>query len=354
MAGKPVEAPDDVLLVRSALTRSIAENKRLRAITSVIQASVHAALTPPPALVMPSAPVKLGKAGSEEVALLHLSDTQLGKVTPTYNSEIGCQRILDFFKKCVHLTNIRRAGAKISEVHLALGGDIIEGETIFPHQPHLIDQCVYDQACATAPAVIAQGVLLLLAHFERVKVVCVPGNHGRSGDKHGANHPRSNWDNVVYATLKSMLLGPPNAPRKDPELKRLEIVIAEDYYVVDRIYDWGLLFVHGDHINGGSGNFPIAGTTKKMVGWSDSLTEAWDYLYFGHFHTYQSGTLNHRQWFCNGTTESDNLFAQEKLAATGCASQRLQFFSRDHGVIADMQVYLSDKRTPQSQRFKAA
>ena len=74
---------------------------------------------------------------------------------------------------------------------------------------------------------------------------------------------------------------------------------------------------------------------------------------FGHFHTYRAGTLTPGPWDCNGTTECGNLFAQEKLAATGPASQRLQFFSREYGVIADMQVYLSDKRTPQIKRFAA-
>jgi hypothetical protein len=355
-AAKPgaPQTNEDSLVVRSALTQALKANKRLMAITGIVEASVFAALTPPPALVIPKAPAKQGRKPSEEVAFMHLSDTQLGKETASYNSEIGCRRILDYFRKCIHLTDIRRNGATIKEVHLALGGDIIEGESIFGHQPHLIDQCVYDQACQTAPAVIAEGILLLLAHFERVKVVCVPGNHGRSGDKHGTNHPRSNWDNVVYSTLRAMLLGPPSSPRKDPELKRLEIVLADDYYVVDRIYDWGLLIVHGDQINGGGGGFPLAGTVKKMVGWSDALDKAWDYLYFGHFHTYQSGTLNHRQWFCNGTTESDNLFAQEKLAATGPASQRLQFYSKDYGVIADMQVYVADRKMPQSRRFQAA
>ena len=351
--GGPQAEPETALVVRAALTQALKANKRLRAISGIVEAAVTAALTPPPSLKFPPAPAKQGAKPSEEVAFMHLSDTQLGKETATYNSEVGCRRILDFFHKCIRLTEIRRNGATIKEVHLALGGDMIEGETIFGHQPHLIDQCVYDQACATAPTVIVEGILLLLANFERVKVVCVPGNHGRSGDKHGTNHPRSNWDNVVYSTVKAMLLGPPSAPRKDPELKRLEIVLADDFFVVDRIYDWGLLVVHGDQINGGGGGFPLAGTVKKMVGWSDALDSAWDYMYFGHFHTYQSGTLNHRQWYCNGTTECGNLFAQEKLAATGPASQRLQFFSREYGVIADMQVYLSDKRTPQIKRFAA-
>lgn len=339
--------------MRSALTRTLAENKRLRASTSILTASVAAALTPPPALTLPPMPVKQGKKPSEEIALLHLSDTQIGKVTRSYNSEVAVERVLAFFRKCIHITNIRREGAVIKEVHLALGGDMVEGEQIFAHQPHLIDQCVFDQACSTTPQVIAQGIILLLNSFEKVKVICVPGNHGRSGAKHSTAHPRSNWDNVVYATLRSLFFGPPGAERKDPALKRLEIVVAEDFFVVDRIYDWGLLFVHGDQINGGFGGFPTGGTAKKLGGWADSVEEPWDYLYFGHFHTYYSGTINHRQFFCNGTTESDNTFALEALAATGYPTQRLQFFSKDYGVIADMPIYLAEKRRPQRHRYSS-
>ena len=129
MAGKPVEAPDDVLLVRSALTRSIAENKRLR--HHECDSGERTPLAPP---ARTRDAVRPGQARQGGVR-------RGGTATPgaTRNSAGHAdlqQRMVPahprLLQKCVHLTDIRRAGAKISEVHLALGNDIIEGETIFP------------------------------------------------------------------------------------------------------------------------------------------------------------------------------------------------------------------------------
>jgi hypothetical protein len=59
--------------------------------------------------------------------------------------------------------------------------------------------------------------------------------------------------------------------------------------------------------------------------------------------------LNHRILLANGTTESDNDYAQEQLAACGHPCQRLAFFNAKHGLIADHQVFLAE-RLPQRKR----
>ena len=283
--------------------------------------------------------------------MLHISDTQIGKVTASYNSKVAVQRLLDLAEKTIRITEVRRQAANIDEIHVALGGDMVEGEMIFAHQPHLIDQSVYDQALLTTPYALASVIQRLLATFKRVKVFGVVSNHGRTGKKGDPAHPRSNWDRVVYQTLHHLFFGPPDAPRKDPELKRLEIIVPDEFSYVDRIYDWGLLFVHGHQIRGGGGGgFPYQGTTKKVGGWADAIREPWDYLYFGHFHNYTQGTISSRMWFCNGTTESDNDYACEELAVIGFPMQRLQFFSAAHGMIADHPIYLDRDHIPQSRR----
>lgn len=147
------------------------------------------------------------------------------------------------------------------------------------------------------------------------------------------------------------MLGDKNSPRA--ELKdRLTFKHADDWYVVDRIFDWGNLQLHGDQIRGGFAGFPWYGTAKKAWGWIDSIAEPWDYLWFGHFHTYASAVLNHRIFLANGTTESSNVYAQEQLAASGFPCQRLSFFDAKHGLISDNQVFLTDdlERLPQRLR----
>jgi hypothetical protein len=282
---------------------------------------------------------------SEEIAVLHISDTQIGKVTDTYNNAVAEKRLFRLIETTLKITELRRNAAKVDEIHVYLGGDMIEGEEIFAHQAHTIEESVYDQATRTAVEILGKCIMMLVQKFRKVKVLCVPGNHGRNGSRSTNAHPKTNWDSVCYTTLQYCLLGPSWNPRKELQ-GRLEFDYKDSWYVVDRIFDWGNLVVHGDQISGGYAGFPWYGTGKKAWGWIDSIPSPWDYLWFGHFHTYAGPvTLNRRVFLCNGTTESDNTFAQEKLAAMGYPCQRLCFFNEEHGLISDNQIFL-DKRVP--------
>jgi hypothetical protein len=288
--------------------------------------------------------------GPREVAVLHLSDTQIGKTTRTYNTGIAGERIDDLVDRVIQIADMRRSRARVDDIRVYLGGDMIEGEEIFAHQAHLIDSSVFEQAVKNTPAILARAILKLSQHFRNIRVVCVAGNHGRNGPKGSHGHPQTNWDTVCYEVLKVMLIGPDDNPT--PLAKRVEFDIARSFYTVDYIFDWGNLLVHGHQIGGGGSGFPLAGTTKKLLGWQDSIPEPWDYLWFGHFHTYASGTHNERVWLCNGTTESSNTFAQGVMAATGHPCQRLTFFDAERGLVADHQVYLDapGERVPQKMR----
>lgn len=55
-------------------------------------------------------------------------------------------------------------------------------------------------------------------------------------------------------------------------------------------------------------------------------------------------TLGYRRFYANGTTESDNEFAKEQLAAAGDPCQRLLFMDARHGVVSDTLLYLTKRR----------
>lgn len=278
-------------------------------------------------------------SGREEVAVLHYSDSQIGKTTPSYDSAIAEERAMTFVAKSCKITRMRRSVAAIKTAYLFLGGDIVEGETIFAHQPHEIDSDLFRQACETAPRIIVQMVLGLLECFDRVNVVAVRGNHGRAGRFGGPNSPNTNWDNVCYVVSRERLLS------NKTVAKRVSFDIASDswYKVVD-VMGWGCMLVHGDQIRGQLG-MPWYGFAKKVAGWADSLPQKFDYVFTGHFHTPAMITLGTKVVYANGTTESDNEFALESLAASGKPCQRLLFFNKKHGAISDNLIYL-DKRSP--------
>lgn len=304
----------------------------------------------PPALPKPKKDRR--KNISEEIAILHISDTQIGKITSTYNSEVAYHRLSLLVDRTIDITAARRTNAKIEEIHVFLGGDIVEGEQIFPHQAHLIDQAVVDQAMSSAVA-ISHVIERLLCVYKKVKVICVRGNHGRNGPKKTSAHPKTNWDNVCYEYTRLLLEGTTSKKRY---AGRLDFVISDEFYYVDYTYDWGHLIVHGDQISGGFAGFPWYGVGKKIFKWADSIQKAWDYLWMGHFHTLNAAVFNHKMLLANGTTESDNDFALEVLASQGEPVQRLAFFNKRRGLIADYPVYLNEigDRLPTIKRYERA
>ena len=334
------------------------ENEKLRnqikkrdSIEEILVNTISEVYRDSPDLKIPEFSKLPGKGSDVEIAILHYSDAQIGKVTDTYNTRVAEERLMTLIQKTIHITNVRRNSAKIEEIHLYLGGDIVEGEQIFEQQAHEIDSSVFEQSIKAGSEMIVKAILLLLKNFVRVKVLCVPGNHGRNGKYGSGGHKDTNWDNVCYATVRRILLGSPSFPRQDLDGK-LTFEDNYDWYVVDRVFDWGCLIVHGDQIQGGTSGFPLNGANKKAWGWIDSIDEPWDFLFFGHFHTYASFTLNKRIVLANGTTESDNAHAQQQLAATGWPCQRLVFVNKKHGIISDNQVFLTDKRKPNKKKME--
>jgi hypothetical protein len=244
------------------------------------------------------------------------------------------------------IVEMRRTASKVDELVLVFGGDMVEGENIFPGQQFEIEGGVFDHAVKYAPEILTRMTMRLMEFFPKIRIISVCGNHGRAAPRSMGSHHRTNWDRVCYEVTKLMLLG--EAGR--PDLRgRVTFDIPDSFYAHTNIFEWGLLVVHGDQIRGGFGGFPWYGTGKKAWGWQDSIPEAWDSLYFGHFHQHASAVLNHRTFYATGTPESGNVYAQEQLAASGFPCQRLQFYDRDHGVIADHQVFLTlpGERVPQ-------
>jgi hypothetical protein len=266
------------------------------------------------------APAKVRtKSKGEEYCVPLLSDLQTGKVTPDYNSEVARERVMVYAEKIVELTEIQRQHHPVKHCHVAMLGDMIEGVDIFPGQQWLIDSTLYDQLFNTTPALLADFVRHLLAHFDTVTVHAVDGNHGRIGRK-GQYGPMDNADRMLYRIL-GMLMA--NEPRfqllmTDPEGER-------NWYRVMQLGNYSALMIHGDQVRGHSG-FPWYGLGKKVNGWgSGGIPDSFKDVLMGHYHQLGRIPLNQRSVWCNGSTESTNTYASENLAAQSDPAQWLLF-----------------------------
>jgi hypothetical protein len=133
------------------------------------------------------------KNKDSEVAVLVISDVQLAKRTPTYNMAIAEQRLMKMIQKTVHITNVRRKAANINKLKVFFVGDLVEGETIFPHQAWETEANLMVQACREFPRMTAQLLLHAAEHFDSVETHWVSGNHGRCHDDVTELLTREGW-----------------------------------------------------------------------------------------------------------------------------------------------------------------
>jgi len=332
-------AADDATTIEALRRDNEKLRKRLRfsgGLSGVIQSAVEAVYQENVRLKIPKAPKK-GVKKDVEAALLHVTDLQWGKITKTYSSEIAAGRLKELGHKVATCIDRHRSYATVDELHLYLGGDLVEGENIFGGQSFLIDHGVFEQAVRSAPEAIAELIVFLLGVVRKVKVVGVVGNHGRVTDKHKGSHPLTNWDRVCMDVTRLMVEGPKGL-RKDDLKGRLVWDLPDDRHAIDSILGNGNLLIHGDDIIGNFGGRPFE---ARLLKWTQVIPEPWKRIYFGHYHRYTSGEIAGLDWYCGGSLESDNDFALYKMSERGSPRQRLQFFTREHGVVADRPMYLS-------------
>jgi hypothetical protein len=258
---------------------------------------------------------------SPEVALLHLTDWQLGKKSQTYSSEVCERRIHEAVRKTIKLTEIQRKDHPVRECVVLLGGDMVEGVGIFPGQPYEVDSTSFEQLFRAA-GLIESVLLTLLAEFEKVTVYDVPGNHGRLGKR--GDYPREdNLDRIVYRIAHDRL----------DKQTRLEWETGETWYRNFEIGSYQAMLVHGDQIKSFGGNVPAFGILRKGAAWAaGAVPEPFNDLYIGHMH--QPMTLQLPAGGCvymTPSTESSSAYAREFVGAHGRPGQRLHFVHPERG-----------------------
>ena len=326
--------------LRRALNQAQRQLRKAKAKTDALVQAAHqgareAALAlgnPPPV----PAPRKDRRKGHPEVAILHLSDWQLGKKTDTYNTGVALERIRRIGEKAARLVEIERAGHPVREIHLLLGGDFPEGTTIFPGQPYEIDSTLFEQTFACVGA-IEQLARFLLSIFEKVVMWEVDGNHGRLGRKGDA--PREdNADLFTYREARARLA-------EHEKAGRLVWHPRERFFQIVEIGNYRALLVHGDQVKSFGGNIPAFGISRKVNGWATGVLPPFTDVYMGHFHQPLVIPIANGKGrtFVNPSLESSSAYAAEFIAATGTPGQRFHLIDPRHGRITSERILWADE-----------
>jgi len=217
-----------------------------------------------------------------------LSDTHYGKHTESFNLKTAQERMRSIPTEIYNAIN-----PGIDEVLLVLAGDMVEGEDIYATQNNHIECPVFEQAQICSQS-IWETILLFRQLFDcRVRVETCPGNHGRMSKT--ANE-KSNWDNVVYHTLRVIA----HLHGDD------EIVINANFnnFVTFPVKDKvGMAFHKGVKHDG------TPAMQLKIAGWDKA--KQFDFMVHGHWHRWHIGNWMGRFVVGNGCMCGPDDLAEE-------------------------------------------
>ena len=331
------EHEDQVEALRQANQRLSAQvvelkNRGAELTNAVYQAAYDATLVVGQS--KPVAPSKDKRTKGTEVALWHMTDWQGAKLTTSYNSEVMKERVMLFVKKALNITDIQRADHPVKDCTIMFGGDLVEGLWNFPTQPHEVDQTIFGQF-VTVSTLIREVVVSALNHYEHVHVVPEWGNHGRMGSKRDAIPKSDNIDRMCYEMARQLLEGE----------ERLTWQSCEEDIQRVEIGNYRALLMHGDEV-GRSGFASPSAWQAAGNRWKGGAY-GWDFhdIFLGHYHKVAQENLADGEGaiYWTGSTESDNRYARDSMAASGTPSQRLHFVDPERGrTTAQYVVWLDD------------
>jgi hypothetical protein len=286
---------------------------------------------------LPDPPPADRRHKGDEVAVLHLTDWQGGKKTATYDLAKLAARIGLMMAKVRHITEIQRADHPVKRCTVLLGGDMLEGSTVFPGQVYELEEVsVFSQVFRVCD-ILERALRSALAIYEQVAVVCEDGNHGRIG-RRGDVDRGDNWDRVIYKIVSERL--------QDARIT-WQMNSGKDWYQPVSVGAYKAILVHGDEIRSFGGNTPAFGILRKVNSWATGVIPAFSDCYMGHWHTPMTLSLaNGGRIFVTGSTESDNVYAQEFVGALGRPSQRLHFVDPEAGRVSAEYVIWLDEANP--------
>ena len=326
----------DVTELRRALVRTQkqlleAKQRTNELVEATIQAARDAtlALGAIPAITPPKVDIRKKAA---EVALWHMTDWQGSKMTSSYNSEVMRKRVSSFVDKAEKITDIQRTHHPVKDVVILFGGDMVEGLFNYPAQLHEVDATIFGQY-VNVSRLIVETVRRALSIYEKVTVVAEWGNHGRIGSKRADVPKNDNIDRMCYELARQLLENEKRLTWED---------CPEDVQRV-QVGNYRALLIHGDEVGRNGFASPTA-IVQHANRWR-SGAYPWEFrdVYVGHYHTHACWPMANGlgSVYQTGSTESDNRYARDLLAASAIPSQRLHFIDPDKGrVTAEYKVWL--------------
>jgi len=253
-----------------------------------------------------------------------------------YNLNIQRARIERCVKAQAEIVGIHRAGGvPIKHCNVHILGDMVTQEKIYRGQHAYIEAYTADQI-VFAKNLLAETLLNMLSIYETIDCYCVPGNHGRMGEK-GEGPTWNNYDYLLYHWTRDLLQGYPS----------IRWHIPRSWFYTTTILGWRFCGSHGDDIQMYK-RIPFYGIERDV---NDMSAMLWNieehppnYWLYGHFHMHEEAELVHGERFMNGSVVGGSMLSTKGLKRVSRPSQTFFGLSERRGVTWRYPLWLEEPR----------
>lgn len=219
------------------------------------------------------------KGKREEISILDISDVHIGmtnevfdsdagKKVITYNMEIFKQELENLQRSIFEIHSILSNSYKLKELVIFVLGDLITNDRIFPEQTFEIEKCVGLQVW-DGINYFTKFFNNLLKIYEKITIICVVGNHGRSNPIHYDEPVENNFEYFIYKTWEKQFANS----------KRINVIVPSTRRYIYKVLNWSHLIEHGDSMKGTTDSY-----IEKQIKDLRINVGGFDVFHYGHFH----------------------------------------------------------------------
>jgi len=297
------------------------------------------------------------KGNSAQSMIAPLTDTHVGDRVESdqmaglnhYNIDIFNRRLYGWANQVLTLAEMRRTYAEVSELVVPMLGDMISGDIHEELARTNVDNCMGQMI--RGANLIAQALMFLAPHFNKVRVPCVVGNRGRMTRKPPMKDKHQDWDYMLYQWVAAFCRNQNN----------IEFHIPKTFTTTIEVANRQILLTHGDFINGaGSGTAITKGVLNMRNvlqfrrGLEDEIRNLeikdleqagmstyFDTVLMGHFHRIDEIDVGTGAIHICGCMKGGDEFAMQRVQAINKPRQLVLYYHPKYGEIGKEIIYLN-------------
>lgn len=282
----------------------------------------------------------------EEHLVMHLSDEHADEIVEPhkvgglekYDFNIALCRAEQYIDTTLKWTTSTLAKHRFPVLHVLAYGDHTSGEI---HgavtRSHFRNMFRNSLAIGQMHALMLRD---LSAHFKKVCVYYVPGNHGRRSRKKDFHGAWDNWDYLIAEIARLTC----------SDIKNIQFAIPDSFSMNIDINGWGFGIEHGDGVKSWMGIpwYGLERKTRRLVSLHNSTGKQIQYFVFGHFHSMSTNADLRGEMIINGAWPATNPYSYEEFSGYREPMQLIHGVHPEKGISWRLPVKLKDAKREQS------